>query len=388
MSDAPAPRAAAPKRRGRLILLAAAVALALGGYGLWWYTHGRFVEGTDDAYVAGDVVQITAEAPGTVTLLQADDTQSVTRGQTLLELDPSDAEVAMQAAEAELARAVRQVRGQFAQAAQLRAQIGERDVALQRAQADFKRRAGLAGEGAVSSEELAHARESVDQAQAAIAAAREQLNAIQAQIEGTRIATHPQVLAAEAAVRSAALALRRTRVAAPVAGVVARRTVQVGQRVAPGTPLMSVVPLENVWVEANFKEVQLENLRIGQPVRLRADVYGDEVDYHGRIVGLSAGSGAAFALLPAQNASGNWIKIVQRVPVRVALDAKELKAHPLRLGLSMDVAVDIHDLSGAQLASQVRSDALPRQASHAEDPAVQARIDRIVAEHAGADAQP
>jgi len=380
------PAATAPpngRRRRSLLVLGLIVALALGGYVVWWLIHGRHYQSTDDAYVGGDVVQITSEVAGTVTALDADDTQSVQRDQTLLELDPADAEVAMRSAEANLARAVRQVRSLFAQTSQLKAQIAEREVTLKRAQDDFKRRAGLAGDGAISGEELSHIRDSIVQAQAGITAAREQLNATLAQIDGTTVATHPQVLAAASDVRTAALALRRTHIAAPIAGVIARRNVQVGQRVNAGTPLMAVVPLENVWVDANFKEVQIKDLHIGQPVTLSADVYGDEASYHGKIVGLSAGSGGAFALLPAQNASGNWIKIVQRVPVRIALDAQELKTHPLRIGLSMAVQVDIRDVSGPTVASQVRSQPLPRKASYADDPEVQARIDRIVADHAG-----
>jgi membrane fusion protein (multidrug efflux system) len=385
-SSSPAATAPPNGRRGRrLLVFGLVVALALGGYAVWWLVHGRHYQSTDDAYVGGDVVQITSEIAGTVTALDVDDTQSVQRDQTLLELDPADAEVAMRSAEANLARAVRQVRSLFAQTSQLKAQIAEREVTLKRAQDDFKRRVGLAGDGAISGEELSHIRDSITQAQAAITAAREQLNATLAQIDGTTVASHPQVLAAESDVRTAALALRRTHIAAPVAGVVARRNVQVGQRVNAGTPLMAVVPLENVWVDANFKEVQLKDLHIGQPVTLNADVYGDDANYHGKIVGLSAGSGSAFALLPAQNASGNWIKIVQRVPVRIALDAQELKNHPLRIGLSMAVQVDIRDASGPTVAGQVRSQPMPRKASYADDPEVQARIDRIVAEHAGSD---
>jgi membrane fusion protein (multidrug efflux system) len=213
--------------------------------------------------------------------------------------------------------------------------------------------------------------------------AREQLNATTVQIDGTTVDTHPLVLTAEAAVRDAALALRRTRIFAPVAGVVARRSVQVGQRVAPGTALMAVVPLDDVWVDANFKEVQLKDMRVGQPVEVRSDVYGGSVTYHGTLVGLSPGSGSAFALLPAQNASGNWIKIVQRVPVRIALDPEQLKAHPLRVGLSTTVTVDVRDTSGALIASQVRRVPIPVQPSLGDDPDVQARIARILAANGG-----
>jgi membrane fusion protein, multidrug efflux system len=322
--------------------------------------------------------------PGTVIALRADDTQSVQRDQTLLELDPADAQVAMSNAEASLARAVREVRTLFATADQLRAQITDREVELKRAQDDYRRRSNLLQDGAVSAEELSHTQDNIAQIRATLIEAREQLNATIVQIDGTTVETHPRVLAAEAAVRDAALALHRTRIIAPVAGVVARRSVQVGQRVAPGTPLMAVVPLDYVWVDANFKEVQLEDMRVGQPVEVSADVYGGSVKYHGKLVGLSAGSGSAFALLPAQNASGNWIKIVQRVPVRIALDPRELKAHPLRVGLSTTVTVDLHDTSGALTAAQVRSVPIPEQTSLGNDPEVEARIARILTANGGA----
>jgi len=374
-----------PSRRRRgLLILGTMAAVGFLAYGTYWFLSGRHYESTDDAYVNGDLVEITSEVPGTVMALSADDTQGVRRGQTLLELDPADAKVAMNDAEAGLARAVREVRNLFATADQLRAQITEREIELKRAREDYRRRSNLLQDGAVSSEELSHTRDSIAQLQASLTAAREQLKAITVRIDGTRVESHPQVLAAEAAVRSAALALRRTRIFAPVAGVVARRSVQVGQRVAPGTPLMAVVPLDDVWIDANFKEVQLKDMRVGQPVEVRADVYGGSVKYHGRLVGLSAGSGSAFALLPAQNASGNWIKIVQRVPVRIALDARELQAHPLRVGLSTTVSVDIRDTSGPLVASQVRSQPIPTQPSLGDDPEVDARIARIVAANGGA----
>jgi membrane fusion protein (multidrug efflux system) len=263
-------------------------------YGGYWFLFARHYQSTDDAYVDGDLVQITSEVPGNVLALSADDTQGVRRGQTLLELDPADAQVGMSNAEARLARAVREVRTLFATAEQLRAQIIEREIELKRAQDDYGRRSNLLQDGAVSSEELSHSQDNTAQMRASLIEAREQLIATTVQIDGTTIETHPQVLAAEAGVRDAALALRRTHILAPVAGVVARRSVQVGQRVAPGTPLMAVVPLDDVWVDANFKEVQLKDMRVGQPVEVRADIYGRGVKYRGKVVGLSAGSGSAF----------------------------------------------------------------------------------------------
>ena len=371
------------KRRHGLMALGLLTVLAIVGYGSYWLLSARFYESTDDAYVNDDLVQITSEVPGTVMVLSVDDTQGVRRGQTLLELDPADAEVARSNAEARLAGTVRQVRTLFATAEQLRARIIDREIVLRRAQDDYHRRSNLLQDGAVSAEELSHAQDNIVQIRANLTEAREQLKATTVQIDGTTVKNHPQVLAAEAAVRDAALALRRTHISAPVAGVVARRSVQVGQRVAAGTPLMAVVPLSYVWVDANFKEVQLKDMRVGQPVEVRADVYGGSVKYHGKLVGLSAGSGSAFALLPAQNASGNWIKIVQRVPVRIALDPKELSAHPLRVGLSTTVKVDVRNTSGALVASEVRAEPIPAQASRGDDPDVEARIARILAANEG-----
>ena len=371
------------KRRRNLIALGIAATLGIGAYAAYWTACVRHFETTDDAYVGGDLVQVTSEVPGTVIGLNADDTQSVDRDQLLVQLDPADAQVAIGNADANLARAVRAVRSLFATAGQLRAQIADHEVALRRAQDDYRRRSGLQRDGAISGEELSHTRDNIVQMRAGLAEAREQLNATLAQIDGTTVETHPQVLAAEAAVRDAALALRRTRIEAPVQGVIARRAMQLGQHVAAGAPLMAVVPLDDVWVDANFKEVQLADMRVGQPVTLTADLYGGRVSYAGRLAGLSAGSGSAFALLPAQNASGNWIKIVQRVPVRITLDPQELKAHPLRVGLSMSVKVDVHDTSGALIASQVRSQPIPSQDSLGKDPAVESRIAQIIAANTG-----
>ncbi|HEY6456255.1 MAG TPA: HlyD family efflux transporter periplasmic adaptor subunit [Steroidobacteraceae bacterium] len=367
------------KRRLGLMILGLVAILCGAAYVSYWFLDGRYYQSTDDAYVDGDLVQITSEVPGTVIALRADDTQGVRRGQILLELDPADAQVAISNAEARLAGAVREVRTLFATAEQLRAQISDREIALKRAQDDYRRRSSLLQDGAVSSEELAHTQDNVAQIQADLREAREQLKATTVQIDGTTVDTNPRVLAAEAAVRDAALALRRTCIIAPVSGEVARRSVQIGQRVAPGTALLAVVPLDDVWINANFKEVQLEDMRVGQPVEVRSDVYGHRVTYHGKLVGLAAGSGNAFALLPSQNASGNWIKIVQRVPVRILLDPRQLQAHPLRLGLSTTVTVDIHDTSGPSIASQVRSEPIPVQPSLGVDPDVEARIARILA---------
>jgi membrane fusion protein (multidrug efflux system) len=381
--DNPTPNSSNRKRTLGLTILSVVV---LVGAVIWfarWFLVSRHYESTDDAYISSDLVQITSEIAGTVLSVHVDDTQSVERGALLAELDPADARVAANAAEAELARAVRNVRGLFAQRDQLRAQIAQRESDVKRAQDDVSRREGLLSDGAVSGEELSHVRDALTAARAALDGAREQLNATEAQISGTTIETHPQVLDAEAAVRNAALALHRTQLRAPVAGVIAKRSVQVGQRVAAGAPLMGLVPLDDVWVDANFKEVQLRNIRVGQPVALHADLYGSHVQYHGKIAGLSAGSGSAFALLPAQNASGNWIKIVQRFPVRIVIDPQDLKSHPLRVGLSMLAEVDVHDTSGPVVSTQVRTVPQPTQASAGDDPSLELRIQSIVAQNAG-----
>jgi membrane fusion protein, multidrug efflux system len=384
MNDTPAvPNAPPPagNRRRNLSILAGIVVISAAGYAAYWYWDARFFESTDDCYVDGDVVQITTEIPGTVIQLHVDDTQSVARSQPLLELDPADAQVAVSSAEANLARAVRAVRTLFAQADRLRAEINDREVEVEQAKRDHERRSGLLSDGAISSEELQHTQDRITEVRSSLTAAREQLRETTAQIDGTTVATHPQVLAAIAALRDASLSIRRTRLTAPVPGVVARRSVQVGQRVAAGTPLMGIVPLDAVWVDANFKEVQLRDMRVGQPVTLRADIYGGKAEYHGKLVGLSAGSGTAFALLPAQNASGNWIKIVQRLPVRIELDPAELRAHPLRIGLSVTAKVDIRDTSGDLVSQRVRQIPIPSQASLADDPAEDARIAQIISDN-------
>ena len=370
-------------RRLGLFVLGAVVVLGGLGYLGYWCFDGRYYESTDDAYVNGDVVQVTNEIPGTVVSLKVDDTQPVRAGQPLLELDPADARVAEANAEADLARAVRQVRGLFAQAKELHAQIEQREQAERTADDDLRRRGGLLADGAISTEELSHARDAVNTSRANLAAAREQLSQTVAQIDGTTIADHPQVLAAAAAVRNAALALHRTELTSPVGGMIAKRSVQVGQRVAAGTPLLAVVPLDDVWVDANFKEVQLERMRTGQPVTVHADLYGHDVTYHGHVVGIAAGSGNAFALLPSQNASGNWIKIVQRLPVRILLNPNELKTHPLRVGLSTTVSVDVHDTSGPLMTTAVRNVPQPTQQSAGDDPAVDERIAAIIVDNGG-----
>jgi len=400
-AGAPAARPAARRKLlGGLAVLLLAGGAAAGAY---WALALRHVESTDNAYVAGNVVQITPQQPGTVVAIQADETDVVKAGQPLVRLDAADARVALDQARAQLAQTVRDVRGLYANNATLAAQVTVREAELartgaevQRLQDDVQRRQPLLASGAIGQEELEHARAQLSAARSAqaaassaLAAAREALAAAQTQTDGSGVAQHPAVQKAAARVRETWLALQRATLPAPMDGVVAKRSVQIGQRVAAGAPLMTVVALDQLWVDANFKEVQLRRLRIGQPATLVADVYGQQVEFHGRVAGLGAGTGAAFALLPAQNATGNWIKVVQRVPVRIALDPKELAAHPLRVGLSMVVTVDVADDSGRTLAEAPRAQPLAQTAVFdAQDSAADAEVARVIQAHLGTAAAP
>jgi membrane fusion protein (multidrug efflux system) len=396
----PAP-AGNPARKKALTAVAAAVALAGIGYGAYWALVLNHYESTDNAYVQGNVVQLTPQVGGTVVAINADDTDHVKAGQLLVRLDPADARVALDQAEAQLAQTVREVRGLYANNSTLEAQIALREADLARArsdvaraQDDVTRRAPLLATGAVGQEEFNHssaqlaaAKSSAAAAESAVAAAREQLLANQTLTDGTSIEQHPSVQRAAARVREASLALTRADLLAPVDGFVAKRSVQLGQRVQAGAPLLSVIALNQLWIEANFKESQLRNLRIGQPVELQADVYGKKTVYHGRVEGLGAGTGSAFALLPAQNATGNWIKVVQRVPVRITLDAQELAAHPLRVGLSMDAKVDVSRTDGPMLADGSRASTLTQTAVFDQDHAAADReVRRIIAANGGGSA--
>lgn len=340
------------RRRIWLVTLTALFATIGIVYGVYWAWYGRFWVETDNAYVSGNIVQITPQTSGTVVSVQADDTEFVTAGTPLVRLDEADAKVTLEQAEAQLARTVREVRALYSNDGSLAAVVTQREADLKRVRLDLERRQTLQGTGAIAQEEIEHARETVSAAEAAVASARDQRSSNQALIDHTDVAGHPSVELAAARVREAYLAWRRATVPAPVTGYVAKRSVQVGQRVKAGDSLMALVPLDQVWVEANFKEMQLREMRIGQPVQLHSDLYGKKMVYHGKVAGFSAGTGSAFSLLPAQNATGNWIKVVQRLPVRIALDPKDLAEHPLQVGLSMSAEVDVRDKSGARLSSR------------------------------------
>jgi membrane fusion protein (multidrug efflux system) len=386
---APAPAASQKNnQRARMMaILAVVILIAAVGYALYYFLYAQFHQTTDDAYVNGNVVQITPQTAGTVIAVNADDTQVVKAGDPIVVLDPADSKVALLQAEAGLAQAVRQVRSLYVNNNTFQADIALREATLSQAKDDLRRRLQVAQSGAVSQEDLAHARDAVKTAQASVDAARQQLAANRTQTDRTSVADHPSVMMAAAKVRDAYLNYARNTLPAPVTGYVAKRAVQVGQRVAPGSPLMAIVPLNGVWVDANFKEVQLTHMRIGQPVKLTADVYGSSVEYHGKVEGFSAGTGSAFSLLPAQNATGNWIKVVQRLPVRIALDAKELQQHPLRIGLSMQVDVTVKNDQGTQLATAPTTSYQTQVFAKYGDQA-DAEIQRVIAANMGQPAGP
>jgi membrane fusion protein (multidrug efflux system) len=338
------------KRRRALLLVAGVFILAgLAWFLLWFFVLSTRVV-TDNAYVSGNQVTISAQVPGTVVAILADDTQRVDAGQVLVKLDPTDAKVRLEQARSALAQAVRGVRQQTSSAKGADTQVDAARLSLQKAEADLKRHLPLLAAHAESPEIVQHLRDGVAQARAALAGAQAQSAAAHAGIEGTDMAQNPAVMQARANFSAAWVAAQRNAIYAPVSGYVAQRSVQLGNSVQPGQQLMTVVPLHNLWVEANFKESQLRHIRIGQPVKIVSDVYGADAEFHGKVIGLGAGTGSVFSLLPAQNATGNWIKVVQRVPVRISLDNKDLDKHPLRIGLSTEANVDITDDKGAVLA--------------------------------------
>jgi len=333
-------------RKKNILLLSLFFIAVAAGAGAWWFKVLRGSETTDDAYVAGNVVPVMPQVAGNVVTLHADDTQLVQAGMPLVEMDPTDAKLALVRSEIQLAQTLRQVQQQMAELKQFDATIALRQAELDRVAGDQNRREVLGMTNAVGKEEVLHARQNVVAGKAALQVAIQQRNTLQAKLKNTPLAEQPEVRQAAEQVRQAWLDLQRTTILSPVSGVIAKRSVQVGSHVAVGAPLMAVVPLDQLWVDANFKEVQLEHLRIGQPVELSADLYGDKIVYHGEVEGLAAGTGSVFSLLPAQNATGNWLKVVQRLPVRIKLRTDELQQHPLRLGLSMLVTVDVGNIDG------------------------------------------
>lgn len=341
------------KRKVAMLTLGGAFLLIAVLWFLYWLIWGRFEQYTDDAYVNGNLVQLMPQIPGTVVEIHTDDTQLVTEGQVLIKLDQADYSIALQRAKADLGQSVRQVRQYFESAAQAQQNVILDKANLIKAELDVKRRTGLVGNRAVSREEMQHYKTAYEAAQATYNVSVHQLDSARALIENAQLYTHPLVEAAKANLKIAYLNFQRTTITAPVTGFVAKRTVQPGQQVAMNSAMLAIIPLHDTWVDANYKESSLDDLRVNQPVTLYADAYPG-ITYHGKVVGLNAGTGSVFSLLPPQNATGNWIKIVQRLPVRVSLDPKELDKHPLQLGLSMRVTVNTHDRQGTRMQNTPR----------------------------------
>lgn len=408
--DSSTPSATPNKRRKILPIIGGAVTLALVSVFIWWFFFGQWRTNTDDAYVGGDIVSVIPLTGGTVTAIYGDTTQAVTEGQLLVQLDDSDARLQLDSAEAALASAVREVRGLYAtnhgnlplleqrraDLARAQAELASSEATLAQAEAEYNRRVALAKQNFVSPENVQNALAARDGARAqhdaathavqassaAIEQTIDQAGVSRARVDHTSMENHPAVRAAAVRVREAALALVRTRVLAPVGGQVAKRSVQLGERVTAGDALMAIVPLDKVWVDANFKETELSEVRIGQSAELTSDFYGNSVVFHGKVVGLAPGTGSAFSLLPAQNATGNWVKIVQRVPVRIAFDVRELQVHPLRIGLSVDATIDTHDRTGAELTTLPETKAISETRIYAGDvKAADAQVARIIADN-------
>jgi len=380
----PAP---AKSSRAPLILLAVLV-IAGAVFGIYYYIIGLNRISTDDAYVDGNLVRLAPQVSGTVVGISADQTQFVQQGQLLVQLDPLDSAVALAQAKASLGQTVRDVAQLFANEQRDAATVSAQQIQFTQTSQDLARDQTLVAVHGVSAETLQHDQHAQSSARAALQQAQATLAATRAAISGTTPQDHPRVLQAEASVRNAWLAVARTRVLSPVSGYIVRREVQLGQQVSPGSEMLAIVPVDSMWIDANFKENQLSKLRIGQPVKVSADMYGSHVDYHGKLLGITAGTGSALAVLPAQNATGNWIKIVQRLPVRIGLDPKELEQHPLFLGLSTNIEVDVHDRGGVALSQQPAwSSALSTEAYAAQDAGVEDEIRTIVSQNLAQPAQ-
>lgn len=373
-----------PAKRSRALFIVAFVFVlaALIWFLLWFFILSKR-ENTDNAYVNGNQVALSSQVSGTVVGILTDDTQHVEAGQVLVKLDGTDADVRLRQTSSALAQAVRQVRQQTDTVSSADATVAAREVDLRKAQADLKRHLPLVAAQAESPEIVQHMRDAVAQAQAAVDTAKAQANASRAAVEGVDLTQNPTVQQARANFRAAWIAAQRNAIVAPVSGYVAQRSVQLGASIAPGQQLMTIVPLHNLWIDANFKENQLRHIRIGQPVKITTDTYGGDAEFHGKVIGLGAGTGSVFSLLPAQNATGNWIKVVQRVPVRIALDNDELDKHPLRVGLSTDVTVDISNDKGPLLAGAPQQQ--PAETSVYDQVAAQAdaEADKVISANLG-----
>ncbi|KAA5951080.1 MULTISPECIES: multidrug efflux MFS transporter periplasmic adaptor subunit EmrA [unclassified Pantoea] len=357
-AQSPQPSASKKKKRKSVLIVLALIFVLIGiAWGVYWFLVLRHFQETDDAYVAGNQVQVMAQVSGSVNKVWFEDTDFVKKGDVLVSLDKTDAEQAFEKAQTALATSVRQTHQLMINGKQYQASITLQQTALAQAEADLKRREPLGAANLIGREELQHARDAVATAKAQLDVAIQQYNANQAMILNTSLENQPAVQQSAAELRDAWLALQRTEIRSPMDGFVSRRSVQVGSQISTSTPLLAVVPATNLWVDANFKETQLAGVRIGQPATVVADIYGDEVVYQGKVVGLDMGTGSAFSLLPAQNATGNWIKVVQRLPVRIELNQDDIARHPLRIGLSTLVKIDTTSKEGSALATSPRQQA-------------------------------
>lgn len=380
------------RKRHRKLLLAGVAAVFVGGgllYGAYWYFIARHWADTADAYVHGNQDPLMPQVSGIVTAVLADDTELVREGDVLVELDATNARLALDRAEASLANTVRQIHQLFQQVDEQAATVELQQANLVQAHKDFLRAQGLESRHNISQQEYQHALTAWETAQSSLSEARYKLKALQAITEGTTVRDHPRVKLQITALRQAYVNLARTRLRAPVTGYVAQRTVQVGQQVAPGKALLAIIPLDQIWVEANFKETDLADMRVGQPARVSSDLYGAGVQYHGTVLGISPGTGSVFELLPPQNATGNWIKVVRRVPVRIGLGAKDVRAHPLRLGLSMAVSVNVTNTAGPVLGEAAAERTHYRTSVYrSEDKRLRRLIEKIIRENGGAGPSP
>lgn len=371
------------KRRKLGVLIASGVFAIFGlVYLIYWVGWGRFIESTDDAYVNGNMILLTPQIPGIVTTILADNTQLVEQGQPIVLIDTHDYEIELERTKANLAETVREVIQLFAKVDEQQATVEARKADLLRAKLDYDHRDALIALGGVSKEDLEHSETTLFSSYALLMQAQAMFEAAYAEVQDTTIPTHPKVMQAKSDLKDAFLKLHRCTVLSPVKGIVSQRKAQVGQHVEPQDTILAIIPLDQIWVDANFREVQLENLRIGQPVELKADMYGSDMSYHGTIVGLNPGTGAVFSVLPPQNATGNWIKIIQRVPVKIALDSEEIKQAPLVLGLSMTVWADTHARYGARLPAKTTPEPIyETQVYQDELVGVDQMIEAIIAEN-------
>lgn len=344
------------RKRNRAILITILILVLIGAaWFAYWFLWARFYQFTDDAYVDGNNVVLTPQVHGIVESFSVIDADFVPHGRILVELDKTDARIGLEKAIADLGSTVRDVVGMFEKAKQYAAMIDVKKAEFVKAAQDYEHRRNLIEEGGVSLEDLEHSIAALKASFSDLIATEHQYIAAAAQVENTTVETHPLVEQMKSQVRDAFVTLQRCTIKAPVTGIVAQRTVQVGEWVQAGQPLMAIVPLDQMWVSANYKEVQLSKMRVGQPVRVLSDIYGSDVVFHGKVAGIGGGTGSVFSVLPPQNATGNWIKIVQRIPVRIMLDQEQIRQHPLRLGLSMEVTVDIHDTDKPYIP-EIRSD--------------------------------